>query len=161
MLVSDGSPQTCQSQKGHVGLRRVSQIRHAGLRWIIVSDGSLIRQVGLRYVSKIIIFSWTQQLVALHIAQPKMNLKSSTFKSSRKYYYYRKLMEDPSETDMPDRRPRHASSENDRPHRRPTSPIGDRHAQSETDMLSESNRNFNTLKYSYFYILFAYLYILE
>ena len=35
---------------------------------------------------------------------------------------------------------------------------GDQHATSETNMPAESNRNFNTFKYSYFYILFAYLY---
>ena len=66
-----------------------------------------------------------------------------------------------SETDMPDRRPRHASSETDMPNRRPKCPIRVRHAPLETDMPAESNRNFNTFKYSYYYILFAYLYILE
>ena len=48
---------------------------------------------------------------------------------------YRRLIGDPSETDLPHRRPigdRHASSETDMPHRRPTCFIGDRHASSET-----------------------------
>ena len=49
---------------------------------------------------------------------------------------------DPLETDMPDRRL-----------------IGDWHTPSETNMPGESNWNVNTFKYSYFYILFAYLYI--
>ena len=50
-------------------------------------------------------------------------------------------------------RDRHAPSETDMPHRRPTFPIG--------DMPAESNRNFNSFKYSYFHALFFYLYILE
>ena len=67
---------------------------------------------------------------------------------------------DTSETDMPDRKPRHASSETDMPYRRLTCRIGD---PLEINMPVESNRNFNTyiFKYSYFFILFAYLYILE
>ena len=72
-------------------------------------------------------------------------LFSLFLKSSRKYYYYRRpvvdisethqrptcLIEDPSETDMPDRRP---ISETDMPHQRPTCLIGDLHASLETDM---------------------------
>ena len=72
----------------------------------------------------------------------------------------------PSETDLSDRRPigdRHAPSEKDMPDWRP---IRDRHVcgdPSETNMPAESNRNLNTytFKYTYAYILFAYLHILE
>ena len=61
--------------------------------------------------------------------------------SSRKYHYYQKPIRDLSETHMP--------------HRRPTCLIGD---PSEINMPAESNPNLNTdiLKYSLFYILFAY-----
>ena len=47
-------------------------------------------------------------------------------------------------TNMPDWRPRHASSET---HRRPKCPIGDQYVsgeKSETDMPAEFNRNSNT-----------------
>ena len=67
--------------------------------------------------------------------------------SSRKYYYYLRPIGNPSETDMPDRRPQHAPSETDMPDRRP---IEDRHAcgdQLETNMPAESNRNFITYIY--------------
>ena len=40
-------------------------------------------------------------------------------------------------------------------------PIGDQYALSENNRPAESERNFNTFKYLYLYILFAYLYILE
>ena len=52
--------------------------------------------------------------------------------SSRKYYYFRRPIGDPSETDKPDRIPQHATSETDRPDRRP------RHASSETNMPDRS-----------------------
>ena len=63
---------------------------------------------------------------------------------------------------MPDLRPikdRHAPSETDMPHRRQTCPIGDRGSPSETNMPAESSwyLNTDTFKYTYFYILFAYL----
>ena len=58
----------------------------------------------------------------------------------------------PMGTNMPDRRP---IRDLDMPHRRPICLIGD---PSETDMHVESNWNFNTFKYSYFYKLFAYVY---
>ena len=65
----------------------------------------------------------------------------------------------PTETDMPDRRPirLHAPPETDMQDRKP---IGDQHAPLETNMPVESNRNINTyiFKYTYFHILFAYLY---
>ena len=57
--------------------------------------------------------------------------------SSRKYYYYRRPIRYPSETNMPDQRPvgdRHATLETDMPHWRPTCHIGDQHASTETDM---------------------------
>ena len=84
--------------------------------------------------------------------------------SSRKYYFYRRPIGDLSETH---RRPIGdldifigdwlAPSETDMPDRRH---IGDRHAPSETDMPVESNRNFNTFKYSYFlYFLLIYIHI--
>ena len=57
--------------------------------------------------------------------------KYSSDQSSRKYYYYRRTIGDPSythwrpigdlsKTNMPDRRPRHASLETDMPHQRLT-----------------------------------------
>ena len=69
-------------------------------------------------------------------------------KSSRKYYYYRRPIGDPLETDMPERRsirdppeahwrPQHASSKPDIPDQRP---MGDRHAQPETDLPVETHR---------------------
>ena len=42
---------------------------------------------------------------------------------------HRRLIRDPSKTDMPNRRPRHASSETDMPNRRP---IGEQHVRLET-----------------------------
>ena len=60
------------------------------------------------------------------------------------------------------RRPGHPSLETDMSDRRP---VGDRHAQSKTDMLVETHRRQACLhgvesefKYAYLYILFAYLY---
>ena len=53
------------------------------------------------------------------------------FGSSRKYYYYRRPIRDPSETDMPDWRP---IGDLDMLHWRLACPIGNRHAPSETDM---------------------------
>ena len=50
------------------------------------------------------------------------------------------LIGDQSETDMPDRRP-----------------IGDRHSLLETDMPAESNWNSHLFKFTYFYIICAYL----
>ena len=50
------------------------------------------------------------------------------------------IIGDPSETDMSDRRPRHASLEMDMPHRRPTFLIGDRHTPNKTDMPEEIHR---------------------
>ena len=66
--------------------------------------------------------------------------------------YYRRSIWDPSETDMPDRRPWHAYSETDISDQRPiwdrhTCPIKDHHAcgePSETDMPAKSNRYSNT-----------------
>ena len=55
-------------------------------------------------------------------------------KSSRKYFYYRTPIGDPSETDNSDRRPivdRHAPSETNMPYQRPTCSIGYRHARLE------------------------------
>ena len=103
-------------------------------------------------------------------------LSSFQCRSSRKYYYYRRPIGDPSEIDIPKRKP---IGDFDMLHRRPTCPIGDRHAPwektftigdlhgcgvpSETNMHAESNRNLNTylFKYTHFYLLFAYLHILE
>ena len=68
------------------------------------------------------------------------------FTSSRKYYYYR--------------RPTCLIGDLDMLHRRLTSPIGDRHAPSETDMPAEPNRNFNTLIFLFF-LYFLLIYILE
>ena len=81
------------------------------------------------------------------------------------YYYYQRPIRDLSETHRKSTGDRHCligdPSETDMPHWTPTCLIGDRHALSETDMPAESNRNFNSFKYSYYYIIFAYLYILE
>ena len=78
--------------------------------------------------------------------------------SSRKYYYYRRPIKGPSETNMPDRRPigdRHATSETDMSDRRH---IGDRHAPSETVMSGETLRtHLNILIFIYFmFILYLY-----
>ena len=94
----------------------------------------------------------TQVTIRLYICEKRILV------CSRKYYYYWRLSGDPSETNMPDRRPRHASSETS------TCFIGDWHAPSDTDMPdrrpkcpadvlvetnmpAESNQNFNTYTY--------------
>ena len=70
--------------------------------------------------------------------------------SSRKYYYYRRPIGEPSGTDMPVCRP---IEDLDLLHRRLKCPIGDRHA--------ESNRNFNEFEYyvfhTYNFCLFIYI----
>ena len=62
------------------------------------------------------------------------------------------LIIDSWETDTPDRRPNEDLSETDMPGRRPTRPIGYRH---DYGVQSEFKQLF---KYTYFYILCAYLY---
>ena len=90
--------------------------------------------------------------------------------SSRKYYYYRRPIGDPTNTEIPDRKPIWNLY---MPDWRPTWLIGDRHAHrrptcpSETDMPRpigdkwESNRNLNSciFKFAYFYLrLLIYIY---
>ena len=97
----------------------------------------------------------------LKIVQKKLYFdKLHIYPCWRKYHYYLRLIGDPSKIDMPDRRPRHASSETDIPHRRLTCLIGN---PSGTDMPVESNRNFNTYVYlnSLFVIHFLLIYSLK
>ena len=76
--------------------------------------------------------------------------------SSRKYYYYRGLIGDLSETFW---RPTCMIGDLDIFHLRLTGPFGNRLVLLETDMPAESNRNFNTFKYSCFtYFLLIYIY---